>query len=224
MPGMDGIELLRNARSNEMISRFVMLNCMNEFKYAQQALEYGASGYILKLSMSMQSMQDILAKVAKELTVANEQRQQVLSQKFNVFYKQIHDRIKADRLEEEALPGEFTEYETESGLSRQITVLKVQLSPTRSNCPVVLSLADSLQLPLAGFNSVFLVSLMGNYSLTPEELLKQNMIEAKLGMWTGSYTSSSVTSLFFWFPSEPALDLEKLRLSCRGKADLYKQQ
>ncbi|WP_339309631.1 hypothetical protein NZ043_26100 [Paenibacillus sp. FSL k6-2145] len=156
MPGMDGIELLRNARSNEMISRFVMLNCMNEFKYAQQALEYGASGYILKLSMSMQSMQDILAKVAKELTVANEQRQQVLSQKFNVFYKQIHDRIKADRLEEEAL--------------------------------------------------------------------KQNMIEAKLGMWTGSYTSSSVTSLFFWFPSEPALDLEKLRLSCRGKADLYKQQ
>ncbi|MEK3920796.1 hypothetical protein [Paenibacillus sp. FSL K6-2393] len=129
---------------------------MNEFKYAQQALEYGASGYILKLSMSMQSMQDILAKVAKELTVANEQRQQVLSQKFNVFYKQIHDRIKADRLEEEAL--------------------------------------------------------------------KQNMIEAILGMWTGSYTSSSVTSLFFWFPSEPALDLEKLRLSCRGKADLYKQQ
>ncbi|SDC53723.1 hypothetical protein SAMN05428987_1688 [Paenibacillus sp. CF095] len=90
---------------------------------------------------------------------------------------------------------------------------RVQLSPTRSNCPVVLSLADSLQLPLAGFNFVFLVSLMGNYSLTLEELLKQNMIEAKLGMWTGSYTSSSVTSLFFWFPSEPALDLEKLRLS-----------
>ncbi|KUP22570.1 hypothetical protein AWJ19_31835 [Paenibacillus sp. DMB5] len=65
MPGMDGIELLRNAWSNEMINRFVMLICMNEFKYAQQALEYGASGYILKLSMSMQSMQDILAKVAK---------------------------------------------------------------------------------------------------------------------------------------------------------------
>ncbi|CAM4471685.1 response regulator [Paenibacillus xylanexedens] len=106
MPGMDGIKLLRNARSNELISRFVMLNCMNEFKYAQQALEYGTSGYILKLSMSMQSMQDILAKVAKELTAANEQRQQVLSQKFNVFYKQILDRIKADRLEEEALPGE----------------------------------------------------------------------------------------------------------------------
>lgn len=34
-------ELLRNARSNEMISRFVMLNCMNEFKYAQQALSTG---------------------------------------------------------------------------------------------------------------------------------------------------------------------------------------
>lgn len=184
-------ELLRNARSNEMISRFVMLNCMNEFKYAQQALEYGASGYILKLSMSMQSMQDILAKVAKELTAANEQRQQVLSQKFNVFYKQILDQIKADRLEEEALPGEFTEYETESGLSQQITVLKGVTVANPVQLPAVLSLADSLQLPLAGFNRVFLLSLIGNYSLTPEELLKQNMIEAKLGMWTGSFTSSS---------------------------------
>lgn len=68
MPQMDGIELLRSAKSNGYEGLFVMLTCMNEFEYARQAIEYGAFGYVLKLSMSPDSIKQSLEKVSKELS------------------------------------------------------------------------------------------------------------------------------------------------------------
>lgn len=67
MPGIDGIELLRRARAEGVRSKFVMLTCMGEFEYVRQAMEYGASNYILKLSMSVNSLRDTLRKVGAEL-------------------------------------------------------------------------------------------------------------------------------------------------------------
>ena len=52
MPEMDGIELLKRAREAGYQAKFVMLTCMNDLSYAIQAMEYGASSYILKLSMN----------------------------------------------------------------------------------------------------------------------------------------------------------------------------
>lgn len=67
MPEMDGVELLKQARTEGYDSRFVMLTCMNEFEYVRQAMEYGASNYILKLSMSVNSLRDTLRKIRQEL-------------------------------------------------------------------------------------------------------------------------------------------------------------
>ncbi|WP_172255684.1 response regulator [Saccharibacillus deserti] len=67
MPGLDGIELLRRVRAEGVRSKFVMLTCMGEFEYVRQAMEYGASNYILKLSMSVNSLRDTLRKVGAEL-------------------------------------------------------------------------------------------------------------------------------------------------------------
>jgi two-component system response regulator YesN len=67
MPEMDGLELLRKTREMGYASRFVMLTCMGEFDYIRQAMEYGASNYILKLSMSVQSLRDTLDKISIEL-------------------------------------------------------------------------------------------------------------------------------------------------------------
>ena len=67
MPEMDGLELLKRAREGGHDCKFVMLTCMNEFHYAREALEFGASNYILKLSMSVQSLSETLEKIAKEL-------------------------------------------------------------------------------------------------------------------------------------------------------------
>lgn len=73
MPGLDGIELLRRARAEGVRSKFVMLTCMGEFEYVRQAMEYGASNYILKLSMSVNSLRDTLRKVGAELAGAAEE-------------------------------------------------------------------------------------------------------------------------------------------------------
>jgi YesN/AraC family two-component response regulator len=67
MPEMDGIELLRRTREAGLAPKFVMLTCMNDLKYAIQAMEYGASSYILKLSMSVSDLRNTLNKVSGEL-------------------------------------------------------------------------------------------------------------------------------------------------------------
>ncbi|SDD08060.1 two-component system, response regulator YesN [Paenibacillus sp. UNCCL117] len=74
MPNMDGLELLRRAKEHGFDGLFVMLTCMNEFEYARQALEYGASGYVLKLSMSPASLHQTLDKVQAALMKQESQR------------------------------------------------------------------------------------------------------------------------------------------------------
>ncbi|MCG7379827.1 response regulator [Paenibacillus sp. ACRSA] len=72
MPGMDGLELLKQTRQAGLKTKFVMLTCMGEFEYVRRAMEYGASNYILKLSMSVNSLRDTLRKVSAELGASAE--------------------------------------------------------------------------------------------------------------------------------------------------------
>ena len=48
MPHMDGIELLKQCRSAQMNSQFIFISSYAEFRYAQEALKYGAFDYLLK--------------------------------------------------------------------------------------------------------------------------------------------------------------------------------
>ncbi|MDR6724426.1 YesN/AraC family two-component response regulator [Paenibacillus amylolyticus] len=74
MPGMDGLELLKQTRQAGLKTKFIMLTCMGEFEYVRRAMEYGASNYILKLSMSVNSLRDTLRKVSAELGTSAEER------------------------------------------------------------------------------------------------------------------------------------------------------
>ncbi|RED63186.1 response regulator transcription factor [Cohnella lupini] len=67
MPVMDGVKLLKAAREEGFDCRFVMLTAMSEFEYARQALEHGATGYLLKLSLDLQGLRETMDKVAREL-------------------------------------------------------------------------------------------------------------------------------------------------------------
>lgn len=48
MPHMDGIELLKQCRSAQMNCQFIFISSYAEFRYAQEAVKYGAFDYILK--------------------------------------------------------------------------------------------------------------------------------------------------------------------------------
>ncbi|WP_426446722.1 response regulator transcription factor [Paenibacillus sp. S-38] len=94
MPVMDGIEVLEKAKADYPESRFIMLTCMNEFEYARSALEYGASGYLLKLSLSPEALLGALAKAAKELERERQQREGAAA----VYLQQRCDVLWARRL------------------------------------------------------------------------------------------------------------------------------
>lgn len=79
MPEMDGVELLRRTREEGYDSRFVMLTCMSDFENVRQAMEYGASNYILKLSMSVNSLRDTLRKINNELVKSRQPSSEVLN-------------------------------------------------------------------------------------------------------------------------------------------------
>ncbi|WP_238177940.1 response regulator transcription factor [Paenibacillus contaminans] len=88
MPGMDGIELLKQAREEGHEASFVMLTCMNEFEYARQALEFGATAYMLKLSMNGQMLADTLSKVKRELLRNLQMRSQDSLPSFQQLYRE----------------------------------------------------------------------------------------------------------------------------------------
>lgn len=75
MPGMDGVKLLQTAREEGFNGRFVMLTAFSEFAYAHQALEHGASGYLLKLSLDLKGLKQMMEKVAAELQRMEKLRQ-----------------------------------------------------------------------------------------------------------------------------------------------------
>ncbi|MDF2922554.1 MAG: hypothetical protein K0R57_1468 [Paenibacillaceae bacterium] len=76
MPYMDGIELLKEVRKNGSEAIFIMLTCANEFEYARMALEYGASSYILKLSMNDDQLIQALNKAKLQLMQQTKRQRQ----------------------------------------------------------------------------------------------------------------------------------------------------
>lgn len=48
MPGMTGLELIEEVRKTDRLTQFIVVSGYAEFEYAQQAMKYGVSHYVLK--------------------------------------------------------------------------------------------------------------------------------------------------------------------------------
>lgn len=66
MPGKSGIDVMKEAKSAGILPRTVILSGYDEFRYAQQALNFGARGYLLKPCRSSEILEEILS-LADEL-------------------------------------------------------------------------------------------------------------------------------------------------------------
>lgn len=91
MPVMNGVELLERVRKSGIESRFIMLTCVNEFDYVRQALEFGASSYILKLSMSVKSLREALEKVKRECETKIGYGEAEIEQYYDNLWKRFRD-------------------------------------------------------------------------------------------------------------------------------------
>ncbi|MDR1440590.1 MAG: response regulator [Clostridiales bacterium] len=67
MPGMDGIELIGEAQKRGLPTKFVVLSCHDDFEYVRKAMQLGALDYLLKLSLSVADLEQLLLAVKEKL-------------------------------------------------------------------------------------------------------------------------------------------------------------
>lgn len=67
MPKMNGLEMLEKFRSVHPNFKAIILSCHNEFEYAQRAMKLNVGEYILKESLDVDQLQEILKKVVQEI-------------------------------------------------------------------------------------------------------------------------------------------------------------
>lgn len=67
MPQMSGLELIERVKAEGIPCEFVVLSCHNEFDYVKQALKLGVFDYILKLSMDMNELLEMLERLKKKI-------------------------------------------------------------------------------------------------------------------------------------------------------------
>ena len=104
MPGMNGLQLLKEATASNFEGCFIMLTCMNEFEYAQQALELGAIGYCLKLSVTPERISEMLMKANHWLFQRSSQKTRSLFTDIQPWLEWIWNHISTSTTYESAEP------------------------------------------------------------------------------------------------------------------------
>ncbi|MGO4372667.1 response regulator [Paenibacillus sp. MCAF20] len=66
MPQMDGIQLATKIKAANPEAKILFLSCHSDFAYAQQGMELGASGYLLKTAMDAETVDRYLMKITEE--------------------------------------------------------------------------------------------------------------------------------------------------------------
>nr|WP_280521187.1 helix-turn-helix domain-containing protein [Paenibacillus mangrovi] len=93
MPGMNGIELIKSIKKiSQHQPQFVILSCHDDFNYAKQAVQIGVQDYILKESLDIPDITDLLSKLKQKMD--QEQQHQAEIQKLNFQVHQNKSLIK----------------------------------------------------------------------------------------------------------------------------------
>ncbi|GGH11967.1 response regulator [Paenibacillus segetis] len=120
MPVMDGLELIREASQWMDSCQYVILSCVDEFKYAQEALKLGAADYLIKSDIKQQQLVEVLNTVKKKITHSapkghsdqTEQYKQSVSYLKETLFKEI-----------------FSGFREEQEILQQISALNIAIRP-----------------------------------------------------------------------------------------------
>jgi two-component system response regulator YesN len=118
MPGMDGIELIKNLKAIKPQLRTIILTNYDNFEYAKQAMKLGSDEYLLKTTLDNQTLLPVLKKLQAEINHELQQSQeyQQLQQKVikGLTYQKKHfaERLITGKIENE----EWSEVLKELGL------------------------------------------------------------------------------------------------------------
>jgi len=80
MPGLSGLEALREIRERRLPVKCLMISAYDHFHYAQEALRLGAVDYLLK-PVKQDQMVEVLERLAREIAAERQRRQDELVRK-----------------------------------------------------------------------------------------------------------------------------------------------
>lgn len=123
MPYMDGLELIRELKLRSGEVRVVVLSCMDDFTYAQQAVKLMVSDYILKETMSRELITTLLRELGGELRRRDEEKAQTLKWKSMAEHQKglLKQRV-LTRITARELPGsEWQSDAAELGIQPELT-------------------------------------------------------------------------------------------------------
>ncbi|RUT45228.1 response regulator [Paenibacillus anaericanus] len=103
MPGMNGIEFIKQVREINKETRIILLSGFGEFQYAKQALKYGASAYILK-PMDEMELDLALKEVINEIS-SNKKTQKMIQQNKNISRSRLIKGFMKKMVSENSLHG-----------------------------------------------------------------------------------------------------------------------
>jgi two-component system, response regulator YesN len=69
MPGMSGLELLKQVQMFDPAIKVVMLTCHQDFDYIQESLRLGAIDYIVKTQLEDHDLDEILQRIVKHIEI-----------------------------------------------------------------------------------------------------------------------------------------------------------
>lgn len=92
MPTCDGTEVLKFIHQNRLDCEFCFLTCYEDFKYAQTAIQYGASGYVTKpFELEELERELVRMKTAYETRHGEDERQARQDSVLNSVFRQLCD-------------------------------------------------------------------------------------------------------------------------------------
>lgn len=75
MPELNGIELARKIKQAAPSTKILLLSCHRDFEYAQEGLNLGASGYILKTAFQDHEFEEYLKRFTEEIEKSETKKQ-----------------------------------------------------------------------------------------------------------------------------------------------------
>ncbi|MBW7456448.1 response regulator, partial [Paenibacillus sepulcri] len=69
LPKMDGLKFIRFAKSHRSESRFIVLTCHQDMKYTREAIQLQVSDFLLKSTLDMKELCDILQNISFAMAV-----------------------------------------------------------------------------------------------------------------------------------------------------------
>ncbi|MEH7247166.1 response regulator [Neobacillus niacini] len=87
MPEMNGIELARNIKQNSPATKILLLSCHRDFTFAQEGMNIGVSGYIVKTAFEDNQFEEYLGRIEHEINHANVQNSYDTSYLAKEFYE-----------------------------------------------------------------------------------------------------------------------------------------